>query len=44
MRYQEEVLQSESNEMLNRLSREVVDVPSLEVSKAGLNGALGSLI
>ena len=28
----------------NRLSREVVDAPSLEVFKARLDGALGSLI
>ena len=28
----------------NRLPREVVDAPSLEVFKARLNGALGSLI
>ena len=28
----------------NRLPREVVDVPSLEVFKAGLDGALGCLV
>ena len=28
----------------NRLSREVVDAPSLEVFKARLDGALGSLV
>ena len=28
----------------NRLPREVVDAPSLEVFKAGLDGALGSLV
>ena len=28
----------------NRLPREVVDAPSLEVLKAGLEGALGSLV
>ena len=28
----------------NRLSREAVDVPSLEVFKARLDGALGSLV
>ena len=28
----------------NRLPREVVDVPSLEVFKARLDGALGSLV
>ena len=28
----------------NRLPREVVDAPSLEVFKARLNGALGSLV
>ena len=28
----------------NRLAREVVDVPSLEVFKARLDGALGNLV
>ena len=28
----------------NRLPREVVDAPSLEVFNAGLDGALGSLV
>ena len=28
----------------NRLPREVVDAPSLEVFRAGLEGALGSLV
>ena len=30
--------------MLEQLPREVVDAPSLEVFKAGLDGALGSLV
>ena len=30
--------------MLEQLSREVVDAPSLEVFKARLDGALGSLV
>ena len=29
--------------MLNRLPKEAADAPSLEVFKAGLDGALGSL-
>ena len=39
-----EVLYKESGEVLNRLPREVVDAPSLEVFKARLDGVLGSLV
>ena len=40
-----EVLYYESGEVLERVAqREVVDAPSLEVLKARLDGALGSLI
>ena len=35
---------TESDEVLNRLPREVVDAPSLEMFKARLDGALGSLV
>ena len=35
---------TESNEVLEQLPREVVDAPSLEVFKARLDGALGSLV
>ena len=35
---------TESDEVLNRLPREVVDATSLEVLKARLDGALGSLV
>ena len=38
-----EVLCYESGEVLEQLPREVVNAPSLEVSKARLDGALGSL-
>ena len=34
---------TESSEVLEQLPREVVDAPSLEVFKARLDGALGSL-
>jgi len=33
-----------NNEVLNRLPRKVVDVPSLEVFKARLDGALSNLV
>ena len=39
-----EVLYYESGEVLEQLPREVVDAPSLEVFKARLDGALGSLV
>jgi len=35
---------TESDEVLNRLPREVVDAPSLEMFKARLDEALGSLV
>ena len=34
----------ETGEVLEQLPRKVVDAPSLEVLKAGLDGALGSLV
>ena len=37
-----EILYGESGEVLEQLPREVVDVPSLEVFEARLDGALGS--
>jgi len=37
------VLYYESSEMLEQVG-EVVDAPALEVFKAGLDGALGSLV
>ena len=39
-----EVLYKESGEVLNRLPREAVDVLSLKVFKARLDGAMGSLV
>ena len=39
-----EVLYQESGEVLEQLPREGVDAPSLEVFKARLDGALGSLV
>ena len=39
-----EVLYQESGEVLEQLPRETVDAPSLEVFKARLDGALGSLV
>ena len=42
--WQGEVLYYESGEVLEQLLREVVDAPSLEVFKARLDGALGSLV
>ena len=39
-----EVLYYESGEVLEQLPREAVDVPSLEMFKARLDGALGSLV
>ena len=39
-----EALHKESCEVLEQLPREAVDAPSLEVSKARLDGALGSLL
>ena len=41
---QGEVLYQESGEVLDQLPREAVDTPSLEVFKARLDGALGSLV
>ena len=41
---QGEVLCCESGEVLEELPREAVDAPSLEVFKARLDGALGSLV
>ena len=38
-----EVLHRESVEVLEQLPRKAVDAPSLEVFKARLDGALGSL-
>ena len=38
-----EVLSYESGEVLEQLPRKAVDAPSLEVLKARLDGALGSL-
>ena len=38
------VLSYESGEVLKQLPREAVDAPSLEVFKARLDGALGSLV
>ena len=43
MNYQGEVLSYECGELLEQLPREAVDAPSLEVFKARLDGALGSL-
>ena len=42
--YQEEVLYREGGEVLEQLPREAVDALSLEVFKASLDGALGSLV
>ena len=39
-----EILYRESGEVLEQLPREAVDAPSLEVFKARLDGALGSLV
>jgi len=39
-----EVLHREGGEVLEQLPREGVDAPSLEVFKARLDGALGSLV
>jgi len=38
-----ETVHSVCGEALHRLPREAADAPSLEVLKAGLDGALGSL-
>ena len=43
-RGKKEVFHTEGGDALNRLPREVVDAPSLEVFKARLDGALGSLV
>ena len=41
--YEEEVFHPEGGDALNRLPKEVVDVPSLDAFKARLDVALGSL-
>ena len=40
----EQIIYSEGGEALDRLPREAVDAPSLEVFKARLDGALGNLV
>jgi len=44
VRFEEEIFHSKGGESWHRLPRDAVDVPSVEVLKAKLDGALGSLI